>query len=323
MVRKLGAHLWGAALCVGTLASMSACSSGTTVSGTYLAKGQGFVELLQLTQSKDGHLIGTLSHAGMKSGGAIERSSDGVTGAVDGRSITLVTNAPLSLGTSMSGTVDGKVITLTHANGSEQFTLVEPAEYQTAVQQLTARGAAIQQRLNVEQAQAAQAKLLADQNNSVADLNRRLTEYAARVTSPNADKQNSAFHATHAKALAQARKYLEKEQTFPRGSYQAGQGAYAIGQVSYQLDSYNYPIEDVPKTGRSHISGYDEEIARSICQHSHDPALTHCAEQDAAIQAYRAARPVVLKRMDDIEATLRDDKAAMKGVVDQAEAYSR
>lgn len=113
-----------------------------------------------------------------------------------------------------------------------------------------------------------------------------------------------------------------KEQTLPRGSYQAGQVVYAIGQVSFQLDSFNYPLEDAPNVGQDHVKKYDEEIAKSLCQHRPDPALTHCFEQDTAVQAYHAARPVVLKRIGDLEATLSADKAAMKGIVEDANAYS-
>lgn len=294
----------------------------TTASGSYLSRGRGFAELLQITQTNDGRLIGTLSHAALKADGTIEQSREGVTGAVDGHSITLVTNAPLSLGASMSGTIDGNVITLVLTSGSARFSLAQPSEYQSAVQQLTSEGLGVEQRLSAAQAQAQRAKLLHDQNAEVADLNRRLQEYAGRVTSTAADDQQKSFHSTHEKALARARQLWEKEQTSPRGSYQAGQVSYAIGQVSFQLDSFNFPLENVPSVGRDHIKQFDGQITKSICQHRPDPALTHCFEQDAAVQAYHAARPIVLKRMDDLEATLSADKETMKGIVDEADAYS-
>ena len=137
-----------------------------------------------------------------------------------------------------------------------------------------------------------------------------------------ADDQQKKVQAAHEKALAQARQLWVKEQTLPGGSYQAGQVAFAIGQVSFQLESFNFPLQDAPKVGRDHLKQYDEEIAKSLCQRKPDASLTHCFEQDAAVQAYRVARPVVLKRIDDLEATLSADKAAMQGIVDEANAYS-
>jgi division protein CdvB (Snf7/Vps24/ESCRT-III family) len=309
-------------LCIGVLTCTASSWSSTTASGSYVSRGPGFAKLLQITQTNDGRLIGTLSHAALKADGTIEKSQDGLTGAVDGHSITLVINAPLSLGASMSGTLDGNVITLISTSGSERFSLAQPSEYQSAVRQLTSEGHDVQQRLSVAKAQSQRAKLLRDQNAEIADLNRRLQEYAARVTATTADDQQKAVHAAHDKALARARQLWEKEQTLPRGSYEGGQVAYAIRQVSFQLESFNYPLEDAPKVGRDHIKQYDEEIAKSLCQHRSDPALTNCFEQDAAVQAYHAARPVVLKRMDDLDATLSADKATMKGIVDAADAYS-
>ena len=114
----------------------------------------------------------------------------------------------------------------------------------------------------------------------------------------------------------------EKEQTFSRGSVHAVQVDVAIGQVSIQLDSFNIPRENLLNVGRDHIKQYDGEIAASICQRRPDPALSHCFEHDAAVQAYQAALPVVLERIGDLEVTLKADRATMKSVVDQADAYA-
>ena len=318
-----GMNFRSVVLCIGILSCTGSSWSNTTASGAYLSKGQGFAELLQITQTSDGRLIGTLSHAALKADGTIEQSRDGLTGAVDGHSITLVTNAPLSLGTSMSGTIEGNVITLVFPSGTGRFSLAQPSDYQAAVQLLTSEGIRVQQRLSDAQAQAQRAKLIRDQNAGVADLNRRLNEYAARVTAPAATDQQKAFHATHERALARARQLWEKEQTFPRGSLQAGQVDLAIEQVSIRLDTFNLPWENTLDTGRDHIKQHDEEIASSLCRHKSDPGLTNCFEQDAAVQAYQAARPVVLKRIDDLEATLSADKLTMKGIAEQADAYSK
>jgi hypothetical protein len=295
----------------------------SSASGAYLARGPGFAELLQITETKDGRVMGTLTHAVRQPDGTVKETQDGLTGAVDGRSITLVISAPLSLGASMSGTVEGNLITLVLPSGSEHFAAAQPTDYQAAVQKLKAEGAVMQQRQAAADREARRLRQLREQNDAVADLNRRLTEYAGRVTSPKADAQDKAIRDAHEKALAQARQLWTKEQSFPRGSYQAGQVAFAIGQVSFRLESFDNPLEDLPNVGRDHVKQYDGEITNSVCRHHPDASLSHCFEQDAAVQAYQAARPVVLKRMDDLAATLSADKAAMKSVVDEADEYSR
>ena len=202
---------------IGVVALVCGCSSHV-VSGTYIGKGQNFVEMLQITQGQDGNLLGSMVSTQLNANGTITQDTNNVSGMTDGHSITIVNKSPgpLSSGLNMSGTIDGWAITLAMSNGSARFTKGSADDYQAAVQQLHAQGVAIQQRLkaeadeterqkNVAIAEANLQKHLANQNAIVADLNKQLTDYATKVQSPEAIRETNAFHTVHANALAKVK----------------------------------------------------------------------------------------------------------------------
>jgi len=289
----------------------SGCSA-QGISGVYIARDQDAVGMLQITQAQDGQLLGSLITTTLKGNGAITQDTINISGVADGHSLTLVAKSPIPLfpGFNLSGTIDGRTITLSASNGSERFTESSPDDYQAAVHQLRTEGAAIQQQRHI-----------ADVNAAVADLNKRLTDYAAMIQSPKNEQQIAAFHTAHAKTLERLRHGLEIEQKYPKGSFQAGQVAFAIGQIEFQLQAYDNPWDDVPARGRIHIEQFDTAIAHSLCRTNED--LTNCSQQPAAVRAYQAARPLVLRRCDDIEVTLKNDAASIKAIVAQANDYAR
>jgi hypothetical protein len=224
----------------------------------------------------------------------------------------LVAKSPIPLfpGLNFPGTFEGGVITITNPKGQERFSSGSFGDYQSAVQQLRTQGSAIQER-----------KRRADEDASVADLNKKLTDYAAMVQSSQAAGQVATFHAVHVKALERARHGWEMEQRHPKGSFQSGQVYFAINQVSLEISTYDLDWQSMPDQGRSHLTAFDKAIAQSPCVQRRTE-LTACAEQPTAIRAYQVARPVVEARMIDAESTLKNDDAAMEAIVDQAQSYS-
>src|SRR2546423_5964473 len=207
---------WGGALLL-----LAGCSH--TISGAYVAHGQGFVEMIQITQTSNGQLLGTLSYTGLKANGSLDQNTTALTGAADGHSLTMVAKSPIPLFPSLalSGTIDHGVITLTNPSGTAQYTAGSADDYQSAVRQLSVQGAAIQHQQH-----------LADTNAAVLDLNKRLVAYATMVQSPQATKEDKAFHAAHSNALAKAQRGWTMEQRYPRGSLQANEVYLAINDVA-------------------------------------------------------------------------------------------
>jgi hypothetical protein len=296
--------------CIATVVFATGCSAHG-VSGTYIARGQDFVEMLEVTQAKDGQLLGSLYSTTLKPNGSITRDSTNITGAVEGNALTLVAKSliPLIPGLNLPGTIEGGVITITNPNGQEQFKGGSPSDYQAAVQQLQNQGAAMQRQ-----------KHLADEDAAVADLNKRLTDYAAIVQAPQKVETFTEFHATHVHAVEQAQRQWAAEQKYPRTSFQAGQLDFAVSHTAFNLNLYDNAWDNMVSQGRVHLQQFDAAIAESPCHQS--PTLPHCGNQPAAIQVYEAAKPVVKKRIDDIASTLKNDAATMKGLTDQALDYS-
>lgn len=158
-------------------------------------------------------------------------------------------------------------------------------------------------------------------NAAVANLNKRLTDYAAMNQQPTNERQIATFHTAHSKALERVRHGLESEQRYPKGSFKASQVAFAIGQIVFQLQAYDNPWDDFPTRARTHIEQFDTAIAHNLCHTNED--LPNCSQQPAAVHAYQAARPLALRRCDDIEATLKSDAATLKAIVTQAVDYAR
>jgi hypothetical protein len=61
--------------------SLAACFD-RSISGSYVVKDSSSAELLQLTQTQDRKIVGTLRHIALKSGGGIETSTANVSGVL-------------------------------------------------------------------------------------------------------------------------------------------------------------------------------------------------------------------------------------------------
>lgn len=66
-------HHWVAAF-IGTLIAAGCSAHGA--SSTYIARGQGFVAMLQITQAQGGQLLGSLSGTTLKSNGSITQDTN-------------------------------------------------------------------------------------------------------------------------------------------------------------------------------------------------------------------------------------------------------
>src|SRR5882672_3974099 len=94
------------------ITSMSGCQRD--ISGGYLAGDQSAVCWLQIVRTPDNRLTGQLAVSILKPDGSIERNSISLTGAVDGKNVSLTGSGFLGLQTvSLSGALSGDTLTLT------------------------------------------------------------------------------------------------------------------------------------------------------------------------------------------------------------------
>lgn len=293
------------------------------VSGTYIARGSSFVEMLQITQGQDGHLLGTMASTTLKSNGSISTDSTNISGVAAENSLTLVAKSPIPFIPSLNfpGVVSGNTITLTVPNGTtDQFTAGSPSDYQAIVSKLQEQGTSIQQQQQAQASEAAKQQHVADMNAVVDRLNKQLFDYATMVEQPKNTTALAAFHAAHTRTLERFAHGWALEQEHPKGSTPAGQIAAEMGSLQAQLNQYDVMWNEVPSQGRTHIQEFDAAIANSLCRT--DAELPNCAQQLVAIQSYQAARVLVLKHAQDIETTLKADNTTVKTMVAKADAYA-
>jgi len=312
---------------LGALVLLAGCTH--SVSGDYVAQGQQFSELLQITQGPDGQLLGTLNHTSLKPDGTLEKFTLNISGTTDGHSITLIgkANEPISSPTNMSGTVNSNDITVMQPGGTEQFARSSVQAYQANVQQLGVAGNAIQRRIADQQQKAqvqqqavdaenAQQAALNEANQRVESLAGALNNYAAMI---QAHHDLAPFHGGHEKILAAMRHDLEIEQTFPKGSVQRGQVDVRINQLNGQLTQFDIPWEQLLDRGHTHLDQFDAAIAQSPC-HTGQDQLSACGQQLEAEKNYQAAKTILLGELSEVGASLKQDADEMNRITKEADA---
>ncbi|MGD0470627.1 MAG: hypothetical protein ABSA54_19795 [Terriglobales bacterium] len=135
-------------LCALLLSVNTACAS-SRIGGTYVAHGERFVEILQLTESQDGQITGVLNTMELKNDGSIDTDEASITsGTIDGDQLTLHISELAVFGENIAGTVSGSTIRLqsTGKDGSVltwEFQRASLEEFKTYADRLKSEGAAI------------------------------------------------------------------------------------------------------------------------------------------------------------------------------------
>ncbi|NWA28592.1 hypothetical protein HX866_27255 [Pseudomonas gingeri] len=151
-----------------------------TVSGSYVAKGPSDAELLQLTQTSDGKIVGSLQHVGLKAGGVIDAATVNVIGAVADNNLTL-TIFPVgqTTGQNVSGSlIDSGLelngVTSTGMTTLDRFERGNVADFNTEVERLQKAS----QSIKFQKVRADQVEVL---NRSALDLEKSLDVFVARA----------------------------------------------------------------------------------------------------------------------------------------------
>ena len=140
-------------------AALSSCGRPDN-SGIFVSTSERQVTLIQLVQTKDGHLAGRFEDVRIKSGGAVNDTVTTIDGAASENELTLMFK-PVSFvdaGLTATGKVSGDTLVLTARGLSVKAKRASLESYQAAIQHLQAIAAAEQKNAAAEQA-AEQARL--------------------------------------------------------------------------------------------------------------------------------------------------------------------
>lgn len=134
---------------ISMLLECAACNA-SQVSGSYVAHGSTFAEMLQLTQTSDGQISGVFSHVELKSNGRVSSEQSPVSGSADAGQLTLKFPSILSFisGKSLAGTISGNAIHLQIVDSSgtvvlESFERSSPSQFKAYADEMKSKGQGI------------------------------------------------------------------------------------------------------------------------------------------------------------------------------------
>jgi gas vesicle protein len=261
------------------------------ISGTYVAHGSGFAEMLQLTQTDNGQLTGVWNSVSVGNDGKISSEQTSVTGAVDGGQITLSARSAFSFlsGGTVSGTVQGNTIVLntTDRKGnvlSEQFVRSSAKEFKgyTDKLHLSTQSIQVNNRLLKSASQCQQNVKAAEQWIQNAELHAGRIENVKRKYDEIENRMSALVNKERA-----TRDALQKGQI----SLDVGQGNLAGGQVDLDVNQvWDYPIEATGTELYKRFSDWNGDCGTSEELRNRGASSESIAQWDRACKAALAEK---------------------------------
>lgn len=268
-----------AALCI------AACSP-RTVSGAYVYSSPTEVAMLQLVEGENGSLSGSLQTATANRSFQVNVESVGLSGTIDGNTLTLATPTFLGMGTTFSGERSGNEITLTFTGRSNvnsiTFRRSTPDEFARLTEELRqGQGAQAEERARQQAAAQAQA---ADERmrQAIPALSAELEQTAANDVEMvrRVDGAVSQF-ATLTQRARDAAIQRDRE----RDGVRQSQISVFISQVSVETTQLNIEVEQAQREFEQHRVSLRDQAGRATawCQRTRDAV---CARLATAWQSY-------------------------------------
>jgi hypothetical protein len=306
------------------------CGGSKPISGSYVAKGDRFASLLQLTEAKDKSLKGSLIEAQVLEDGKVRRTRAGVHGVVDGSSITIMVRGGLLGGErSLSGSVSGDAIDLalpadSKASATSYHAVkADVSAFEAALKELSARAAAVGEERKAQERRLSEestSRQKADQiDGRVSRLAGDLRGFAAEQA--KLPERVKAVGAAYDLAIDQGRRLVQRQRELLKVSTNAGRGEAHVVHVDLSR-----AIEDIRRMGvgvdqeassiQKAIVDLDRRIleAQSACPPSRRRGGVYagaisCEMLTTAITSYQAQKPAISASLS----TAKDLRAAGDG----------
>ncbi|WP_186197571.1 hypothetical protein [Burkholderia gladioli] len=319
----MGLAVFGTAILGGALL-LSGCGD-RSVSGVYVSHGGNQADLLQVIETPDHHLTGTLRHASLTSDGTLASSTNNVSGSVDGTNITLTVLAtPLPIGQNFAGTATGGGIDLTVPNGAQtgvqHFAKGQTADFDAVVAQLNQAG----QRIAAARQRGQRADQMNRQVGALADSLNRFVEDAKH----HIDRLPRAkAYYDHAVTVEQTK--LERAQRLQAtgNGVAQGQAGVIVGQMGVdkaQIAIVDDELDRVRANAASAESGLNARIDqwRGTCLDGTAkakagdviPDMGPCKRLTQAVSAYNTVLPALHKALASAVQARADDHARLTAI---------
>ncbi len=304
----------------------AACSQKPpTISGAYINHDPNSAAMLQLTESPDGKVLGSMSLVSIQAGGALDRKMVNVTGTTDGSSLTLVLKfQQINKELNVSGVMDHgiMVLSLPAVQGGQDIRLV-PAkmeDFQVAMDEVSKNAGAAHQ-------SAQKAAVTATIDKMVETDTAALILYNQRAKAPSniadIDKHFEGLLQFARQDLATEKGWLAKLNTSPVADGQAGVAQAQLGVAATQFGLYRDEVLTSVANSRAHIAQLDQMIANSACTNKvpTPPDMGVCRIQDQAISEYKVAKAHVLDMMAEREQLAHKRDSDMQALVQAGHSH--
>lgn len=272
-----------------------------SLSGTYVSHQATGAELMQLTQTPDHRLTGTIQKATLMNDGHLNTSTVNVAGVVDGDNLILtIYSTPLPIGENFGGTATraGLDFTIPAAGGSAQahvshFDRGSVEDYDVMVSKLADAGATIAAQRQREQ----QVDAL---NRSAEALTRDLDAFVARAHQVEEHTPRMVAFYARAVSVEQAKLARAQQLAATGNNIQLGQSQVLVGQMGVdrsQIDITGGAIGDAQleltrrqatlNTGLERFNGICLGDTSSIRANTPAPDMGPCKTLSRAYVAYR------------------------------------
>jgi hypothetical protein len=296
-----------------------------TASGTYVAKGAGYVAMVEVVQSGEGQVTGRFESISLKSDGALAETSGALTGQSDGSRVSLAVqpNAFLPVSVQVTGNLSGDHLTLSGGNAivSADFVRSDVAEFQKEAGSLHRQSATLlaSQAAAEAQRQAAMAAALAEQQaaagraqllNQIGELNSLIDKFV--TGRPVIRTKIAQIEARYRMATQRMEGALERERRLvgpDAYAVQRGQIDVAINQLSVSETQFHTNAQsgesDLVENRQKLVANLQSALAacQGIGASANDSALTHACSglvsSSKELSAFSDQDDQVLRSLED------------------------
>lgn len=319
-------------LCVTTvMVLLNGCQR--EVSGKYLGKFTDGICWLQLVRTPDNHLAGQLETLVLTADARVERNDVSVTGAVNGKDVTISASTFGIQVLALSGTLNGNRLTLT--GGQPSPLLLERSDLSEYGKEVNALNAKAHQILVEKNASATRQRVAQAQKSFVSGIDtivRRMQEFASEADShlsrfPGAEDR---YHAITVKMT----EYVNRERQLAGNRNETvtrGQLAVAVNQESIGTDQLHNSVQSLQSSLRSSVQPISVAATdlEQGCRHANAPRDLTPAQIEArsaacerlvqAISPYRQKVEALDRGLVRLDQAYTQERKAQEGLLQAAQ----
>lgn len=297
-------------------------ASAEDLSGTYISKTSNGAFLVQLVETRDGHLTGRYEQVLLQAGGKINDVNAVISGAAGGQTV-VVTIKPsefLSVAIAASGTIEGRLLHLSGGGNGASLNLnlirSDEADFRAQVAALTEQARQINSARLQQEAARRRANIEAEQLANLKSLTQQMTVFTAKADAglPKFAPVEQRYH----DITQHMRSDLAREQSIygsGRASVARGQISVAINQAAIQANQIHIGVGSSYQTFESDSGQLNREAAAA----SQSCRSAHATAAPASVSVGYEARNAACLRFFEVAKDYEQRVSALRAAFSKVE----